>query len=172
MVVLLWLLHQKGLFDPLYDWWEDHVWADEQRHGDMWKHGFDAEVSGIHLKKHHKQEGRHHKHDTQKKRRSVHNENRHNHSERDTDYHYYLHHVHKDKHKHGRTKGTSIMQQIYLDKGQDGHVGHRRRRKEREAIDGLSKVARYSDENPQGHHRNKHELFEERHSKLNAKQRE
>ncbi|KAF7138533.1 hypothetical protein RHSIM_Rhsim07G0093800 [Rhododendron simsii] len=172
VVVLLWLLHQKGLFDPLYDWWEDHVWADEQRHGDMWKHGFDAEVSGIHLKKHHKQEGRHHKHDTQKKRRSVHNENRHNHSERDTDYHYYLHHVHKDKHKHGRTKGTSIMQQIYLDKGQDGHVGHRRRRKEREAIDGLSKVARYSDENPQGHHRNKHELFEERHSKLNAKQRE
>ncbi|XP_058224677.1 protein HAPLESS 2 isoform X3 [Rhododendron vialii] len=172
VVVLLWLLHQKGLFDPLYDWWEDHVWADEQRHGDTWKHGFDAEVSGIHVKKHHKQEGRHHKHDTQKKRRSVHNENRHNHSERDTDYHYYLHHVHKDKHKHGRTKGTSIMQQIYLDKGQDGHVGHRRRRKEREAIDGLSKVARYSDENPQGHHRNKHELFEERHSKLNAKQRE
>ncbi|KAE9459517.1 hypothetical protein C3L33_08577, partial [Rhododendron williamsianum] len=162
----------EGLFDPLYDWWEDHVWADEQRHGDTWKHGFDAEVSGIHLKKHHKQEGRHHKHDTQKKRRSVHNENRHYHSERDTDYHYYLHHVHKDKHKHGRTKGTSIMQQIYLDKGQDGHVGHRRRRKEREAIDGLSKVARYSDENPQGHHRNKHELFEERHSKLNAKQRE
>ncbi|KAI8546373.1 hypothetical protein RHMOL_Rhmol07G0112300 [Rhododendron molle] len=171
-VVLLWLLHQKGLFDPLYDWWEDHVWADEQRHGDTWKHGFDAEVSGIHLKKHHKHEGRHHKHDTQKKRRRVHNENRHNHSERDTDYHYYLHHVHKDKHKHGRTKGTSIMQQIYLDKGQDDHVGHRRRRKEREAIDGLSIVARYSDENPQGHHRNKHELFEERHSKLNAKQRE
>ncbi|XP_062193285.1 protein HAPLESS 2-B-like isoform X4 [Phragmites australis] len=23
VAVLLWLLHQKGLFDPLYDWWED-----------------------------------------------------------------------------------------------------------------------------------------------------
>ncbi|CAA6656318.1 unnamed protein product [Spirodela intermedia] len=24
VTILLWLLHQKGLFDPLYDWWEDH----------------------------------------------------------------------------------------------------------------------------------------------------
>lgn len=172
VVALLWLLHQKGFFDPLYDWWEDLFWADEQRLGDTWKHGFPAEVSGIHLKKHYRQEGRRHKHDTQKKRRSAHNDRRHNHLERDTDYHYYLHHVHKDKHKHGRTKGTSIMQQIYLDKGQDGHVGHRRRRKEKETIDGLSKVARYSDENPEDHYRNRHAPFEERHSKNNAKQRE
>ncbi|KAH7864143.1 hypothetical protein Vadar_026305 [Vaccinium darrowii] len=172
VVALLWLLHQKGFFDPLYDWWEDLFWADEQRLGDTWKHGFPAEVSGIHLKKHHRQEGRRHKHDTQKKRRSAHNDRRHNHLERDTDYHYYLHHVHKDKHKHGRIKGTSIMQQIYLDKGQDGHVGHRRRRKEKEAIDGPSKVARYSDENPEDHYRNRHAPFEERHSKNNAKQRE
>ncbi|KHN13526.1 hypothetical protein glysoja_047840 [Glycine soja] len=30
LLVLLWLLHQKGLFDPLYDWWEDILGADEQ----------------------------------------------------------------------------------------------------------------------------------------------
>ncbi|KAL0749224.1 hypothetical protein Bca101_031227 [Brassica carinata] len=30
--VLLWLLHQKGLFDPLYDWYEDHFDSDHHRH--------------------------------------------------------------------------------------------------------------------------------------------
>ncbi|KAH1226014.1 Protein HAPLESS 2 [Glycine max] len=30
MLVLLWLLRQKGLFDPLYDWWEDILGANEQ----------------------------------------------------------------------------------------------------------------------------------------------
>ncbi|XP_057487000.1 protein HAPLESS 2-like [Actinidia eriantha] len=171
VVVLLWLLHQKGLFDPLYDWWEDHFWADEQRIGHYRKHELDAEASRIHLKKHHKQERRHHKHDTQRKRRSAHNEHMHHHPERDVDYHYYLHHVHKDKHKHGRIKGTSIMQQINLDKGEDGHVGHRRRRKEKNTIEGKSKVTTFSNENQEDHYKNKHVLFDEKHSKLHAKQR-
>ncbi|KAF5954490.1 hypothetical protein HYC85_007346 [Camellia sinensis] len=168
VVVLLWLLHQKGFFDPLCDWWEDYFQADEQRIGNMRKHRYNADVSRIHQKKHHKLQRRHHKYDTQKKRRSFHTEQRHDHSELDTDYYYYLHHVHKDKHKHGKTKGTRIMRQMYLDKGEVDHVGHHRHRKEKEAIEGLSKITRYSDENQTDHYKHKHGPFGEIHSKLHV----
>ncbi|XVF52830.1 hypothetical protein PTKIN_Ptkin05aG0050200 [Pterospermum kingtungense] len=105
VLVLLWLLRQKGFFDPLYDWWEDHFWSDDQRVRDIHKHTIGIGHSHIHAKKHIK--ARHHKHESRYKRRSIHQEHRHNHSERDTgDYYYYLHHVHKDKdkHRHRRVK--------------------------------------------------------------------
>ncbi|KAL7165299.1 hypothetical protein ACSBR2_041067 [Camellia fascicularis] len=168
LVVLLSLLHQKGFFDPLCDWWEDYFQADEQRIGSMRKHRYNADVSRIHQKKHHKLQRRHHKYDTQKKRRSFHTEQRHDHSELDIDYYYYLHHVHKDKHKHGKTKGTRIMWQMYLDKGEVDLVGHHRHRKEKEAIEGLSKITRYSDENQTDHYKHKHGPFGEIHSKLHV----
>ncbi|PSR91515.1 Protein HAPLESS 2 like [Actinidia chinensis var. chinensis] len=172
VVVLLWLLHQKGLFDPLHDRWEDQFWTDEQKSGHARKQEFDAEASRIHLKKHHKQEQRHHKLDTQRERRSVHNEHMHHHPGRDADYHYYLHHVHKDKLKSGRIKGNSIMQQIYIDKGEDGHVGHCRRRKDNYTVEGKSKITTFSNENPEDHYKNKHVLFDEKHFELHAKRRE
>ncbi|RQO84717.1 hypothetical protein POPTR_001G109000v4 [Populus trichocarpa] len=126
VLVLLWLLHQKGLFDPLYDWWEDHLWTDEQRIRDTRRHNKD-----IHVNRHHELGARQHKHNAHKKR-TIHQEHRHRHSGRDTEYYHYLHHVHKDKSKHRGSKKTSVMQQVYLDGVGNTKVGHHGHRKERD----------------------------------------
>ncbi|KAG7956693.1 hypothetical protein I3843_11G136300 [Carya illinoinensis] len=131
VLVLLWLLHQKGLFDPLYDWWEDHFETDNQSSSrDIRRHKIDLDHPRIHVHKHH-EHPRHHKHSAQNKRRSIYNERRHNHSDRETDYNYYLHHVHKDRHKHSRNKNLSTIQQ---------------RKEEREAMKGLLKASRHYEE--------------------------
>ncbi|KAJ7944873.1 protein HAPLESS 2 [Quillaja saponaria] len=124
VLVLLWLLHQKGLFDPLYDWWEDVFGAGDQRTGDLREHRIYEQYHN----KHHRHELRHHKHGAQHRRRSTHNERRHNHSERESDYYYYLHHVQKDKHKHGLSKNLTAIQHI------DDNIGHHKHRKEKETI--------------------------------------
>ncbi|XP_052211669.1 protein HAPLESS 2 isoform X5 [Diospyros lotus] len=164
VVVLLWLLHEKGLFDPLYDWWDHHFRADEQRLCNMQKHGFDADVSKFHIRKHKRQGGRYHMHNIPKKRRSVHREHGHKHSEYDTNYHYHLHHVHKDKHKHGRAMGTNVMQKLYLDKEQDDHTVPRRCRKGNKTIGGLPNITRYiRDENKEDYYKHKNEILREKH---------
>lgn len=116
VLVLLWLLHQKGLFDPIYDWCEDHFWADDQSVNDPRRH-----IAGIHHhhhhhhrhrhhthNKHHKQEAKGHRHGTEDNRRNIPIDHKHKHSDRGTDYNYLLHHVHKEKHKHGRTRMSVI----------------------------------------------------------------
>ncbi|KAL9433621.1 hypothetical protein AB3S75_028448 [Citrus x aurantiifolia] len=133
VLVLLWLLHQKGLFDPLYDWWDDHFQSDNQRIRDFRSRHIDVDHPHVHVRKHHKQEGRHHKLEARRRRCGIHSDHKHKHSDRDTDYYYYLHHVQKDKHKHGRSKNSSVMQQLYLDTGKNDHIGHHRRRKFRES---------------------------------------
>ncbi|XP_040987934.1 protein HAPLESS 2 [Juglans microcarpa x Juglans regia] len=131
VLVLLWLLHQKGLFDPLYDWWEDHFETDNQSSSrDIRRHKIDLDNPRIHVHKHH-EHPRHHKHSAQYKRRSIYNERRHNHSDRETDYNYYLHHVHKNRHKHSRNKNLSTIQQ---------------RKEERETMKGLLKASRHYEE--------------------------
>nr|POE67434.1 protein hapless 2 [Quercus suber] len=132
VLVLLWLLHQKGLFDPLYDWWEDHFGDDNQ----SIRQRNDFDHHHIHVNKH-REQPRHHKHGAHHNRRSNYNERRHNHSGRDTDYNYYLDHVHKEKHKHRRSKHIGSLQQV------DDNIGHHRRRKERETMKGLTKASRY-----------------------------
>lgn len=95
MILLVWLLHENGLFDPIYDWWEDHFWDEEQklRHMRKHHHGIDA--------KHHKKKPKHHHTDGHHKRqRVIDQEHR---------------HTHTDKHKHGRTKGSSNMHPLYGD---------------------------------------------------------
>ncbi|XP_011029203.1 PREDICTED: protein HAPLESS 2 [Populus euphratica] len=126
VLVLLWLLHQKGLFDPLYDWWEDHLWTDGQRIRDTRRHN-----KGIHVNRHHELGARQHKHNAHKKR-TTHQEHRHRHAGRDTEYYHYLHHVRKDKSRHRGSKKTSVMQQVYLDGVGNTKVGHHVHRKERE----------------------------------------
>lgn len=126
--VLLWLLHQKGLFDPLYDWWEDHIWASEDASENIWKHDTNVDLSLIHLKKHHRHEKRHHKHDAQK-RRHIPGEHRRSSLTGESDYHYHLHHVHKDKHKHGRYKSSRILWEAHMGRREDGGARHHRRRK-------------------------------------------
>ncbi|KAF3788499.1 hypothetical protein EJ110_NYTH20000 [Nymphaea thermarum] len=38
VVVVLWLLHQNGLFDPLYDWWDALVGCEDPKNGTKGKH--------------------------------------------------------------------------------------------------------------------------------------
>lgn len=123
-VLLLWLLHQKGLFDPIYDWWEDHKWSYDQS-GNAWKHYGDADNALIR----HGHEKRHHKHGTQR-RHIGHGQHKHNGENR---YDYYLHHVHKDKHRHGRVKNPGMSEQTHLIKGEHNRIRHHRERKERKS---------------------------------------
>lgn len=115
VLVLVWLLHQKGIFDPIYDWWEDHFSIPLGSRSSLMHHSSPHQLK-LHLKRHHhkQHETRHHHH--------LHHHHHHKHQRRTTirhhhthrhptsqgqadDYHYYLHHVHKDN--HGRAKGSS-----------------------------------------------------------------
>ncbi|KAF8379435.1 hypothetical protein HHK36_028870 [Tetracentron sinense] len=130
VVVLLWLLHQKGLFDPLYDLWDDRVEAGKQRTGVDPKHGMDIGHSHI---RSHKHDRKHYKSDAQHKRRSSHYAHhelhKHSHPERGSDY--YLHRVHKDKHKHGRGKSLGSMHQVYSDRRRDENIEYQGRKRYR-----------------------------------------
>ncbi|KAK4338379.1 hypothetical protein RND71_042866 [Anisodus tanguticus] len=117
VIVLLWLLHQKGLFDRLYDWWEDHFSITEDKQTGRWKHSYDADPLGIHHKRIHKNEQRHHKHHAHRRHTRFHNDPRRENLLGETDYHYYLHHVHKDKHKHGKTKSQASQSRFVQGRG-------------------------------------------------------
>ncbi|XP_022881262.1 protein HAPLESS 2 isoform X3 [Olea europaea var. sylvestris] len=132
-VVLLWLLHQKGLFDPLYDWWEDHMWTSEQRNREIGNHGGDADLLLSQYKKNHKHDARHHKHEARNRRRNIHSEHGHNHLIGESSYHHYLHHVHKDKHKHGKIKSSGTVRDIHLSRRDDDDVRYHRKRNERKS---------------------------------------
>ena len=136
MLVLLWLLHQKGLFDPIYDWWEDHFSVDNQSIRDTRRHRIHVNHHHVHDHKHHRQELRHHKYGAHGKRRSVHNVHSHNHPEKGIDYNYYIHHVHKGKHKHGRVRSSSVMQHF------DDNIGQHKQRKEKGTDRKTLKIAR------------------------------
>nr|XP_048320613.1 protein HAPLESS 2 isoform X2 [Ziziphus jujuba var. spinosa] len=110
VLVLLWLLHQKGLFDPIYDWWEDHCWTDNESVRNTRRHRIDIDHHHIHVNKHHQQKVRRQKYSAQYRRRSIHNNHLHNHSERGNDYNFYLHQIHKEKHKRRRSRHSSVMQ--------------------------------------------------------------
>ncbi|EXC34108.1 hypothetical protein L484_010566 [Morus notabilis] len=131
VIVLLWLLHQKGLFDPIYDWWENHCWTDDDGIRDIQRHGTHINHHHhhhIHVNKHSQKHGtrHHHKSGNHHRRKSIHNDHRHNHSEREADYDYYLHHVHKAKLKQGRVRNTRVMQNLV------DNVGQNKQRKDRE----------------------------------------
>lgn len=134
VLVLLWLLHQKGLFDPIYDWWEDHFSADNQNIRDTRRHRSHVNHHHVHDHKHHRQDLRHHKYGAQRKRRSIHTDHRHNHPEKGVDYNYYLHHVHKEKHKHGHIRSLSTMQHL-----EDNIRQQHKQRKERDTDRGYLK---------------------------------
>ncbi|RDX98683.1 Protein HAPLESS 2, partial [Mucuna pruriens] len=125
VLVLLWLLHQKGIFDPLYDWWEDILGADEQIIMDKRKFKIDKGHHHIHDNKHHKQELRHPNYSAQYRRRTS-NEHKHKHSERNSAYFHDLHHGHKEMHKHGHKKKNMDNVQHIVD--HPPHHKHRRKR--------------------------------------------
>ncbi|XP_071689578.1 protein HAPLESS 2-like [Rutidosis leptorrhynchoides] len=109
VVTLVWLLHEYGVFDPIYDWWEDHIWDDEHRIQHIKKHG------------HHKKKPTYHTEGHHKRRKHTHPEQ-------------HVHHAKKNERKHGRIKGTSSTQHpLYMKKGEDDiFVNERRQRKERD----------------------------------------
>nr|GLL36018.1 protein HAPLESS 2 isoform X3 [Ipomoea trifida] len=111
LIVLVWLLHQKGIFDPIYDWWEDHFSVPEGRRSSL-KHHSNPHQLKLHLKKHHHKhhETRHHHHHHHKHQRKTTTR----HPSGEADYRYYLHHVHKDS-RHRRAKGGSsgIKKQVH-----------------------------------------------------------
>ncbi|CAN1186226.1 Protein HAPLESS 2 [Linum perenne] len=132
VLVLIWLLHQKGFFDPLYDWWEDHLGDQKHRrhdHNDLNHH--------IHHGKKHHHHGHHHKHGTtHHRRRSIHVQHN-KHLGTDADYNYYhLHHVNKDRSKHHkrRSRKSSVVHDARLGEMGDDcvrHHGHRGKRERR-----------------------------------------
>lgn len=146
----------KGLFDPIYDWWDDHFRTDNHSIRTTRRHRIDIDhPHHIHVEKHHQHKVRHHKYGAQYKRRSIHGSRMHNHSERGSDYNFYLHQIHKEKHKHRRGRNSSVIEQI----GDD--IGYRKPRKEREANEGLYKMTRYEAKQDQLD-KQKHRLLRDR----------
>ncbi|CAH9147814.1 unnamed protein product [Cuscuta epithymum] len=100
LMVLIWLLHQKGVFDPIYDWWEDHISPlsppPPHHHNQQ-----------VYLKRRHDPHHHHHKHHHHHYRGGR--MTRHPTETGEADYHYFLHHVHKDKDKHSRATKSSLM---------------------------------------------------------------
>ncbi|PHT57955.1 Protein HAPLESS 2 [Capsicum baccatum] len=172
VIVLLWLLHQKGLFDSLYDWWEDHFSITEDRHMSRWKHSYDADPLGSHHKRSHKNEPRHHKHRAHRRHTRSHNDPRRENLLGETDYHYYLHHVHKDKHKHGKTKSSGITKPLRSRKGEDDHMRHHRRINKRETSGGPIITEKRGDVNQEEHLRHKHPILNDTHHKRQSKLKE
>ncbi|MCD7447594.1 Transcriptional activator [Datura stramonium] len=172
VIVLLWLLHQKGLFDPLYDWWEDHFSITEGKHMSRWEQSYDAKPLRIHHKKSHKNEPRHHKHHAHRMRTRFHNDPRRENLLGETDYHYYLHHVHKHKHKHGKTKSSGITKPLRSRKGEDNHMRHYRGINERETSGGPIINKKRGDENQEEYLRNQHPILNDTHYKRQSKWKE
>ena len=124
--MLLWLLHQKGLFDPLYEWWEDHFGEDNSNT----RRRINVDHRQVHDHKDHRHEARQHNYGSRHKRKSTHHDHKHSHFERGSDYHYHLHHVHNDKLKHGRRKSSSVVQKVDENIGYHGQKKQRRTTKE------------------------------------------
>ncbi|CAN4077796.1 unnamed protein product [Withania somnifera] len=165
VIVLLWLLHQKGLFDPLYDWWDDHFSFTEDKHLSRWKHSYNADPLGIHHKRGHKNEQRHHKHHAHRRHTRFLDDPRRENLLGETDYHYNLHHVHKDKHKPGETKRSGITKTLSSRKGEGDHMRHHKQINERENFGGPIKNKKRGDENQEEYLRHKHPILNDTHHK-------
>ncbi|KAF1875087.1 hypothetical protein Lal_00007703 [Lupinus albus] len=152
VLVLLWLLHQKGVFDPLYDWWEDIFGADEQTFVDKRNLEMVTGHHHTHSNKRHKQEHRHPKHGTQYRRR-ISYEHKHRHSERDSNHFDYLHHVQKETHKHSHKKNIVTVQH------HGDNPAHYKHRKEGDTSKGLKLVELK-------HHKERQEKYDKHHGGL------
>lgn len=128
MIVLLWLLHENGVFDPVYDWWEDHFWDDDRKA----QHIRNLQ---LHYKKHHKKEKdpKHHKAHAHahKKGKIKYPEHQHQHQHSHNRFdHDHLHHVKKEKHRHGDEVLKEHHKDKHVsrhDKDKDKHHKHKRR---------------------------------------------
>ncbi|XP_023550534.1 protein HAPLESS 2 [Cucurbita pepo subsp. pepo] len=99
VLVVIWILHQKGLFDPVYEWWEGMFGAKRHPTRPTWKHRGERKhtQSHRHGSRHYQNHG-----SGYHKRRSHESHKKHKHSDRDTDH--FLHHVHRTKDKGGHNR--------------------------------------------------------------------
>ncbi|KAG2312257.1 hypothetical protein Bca52824_023814 [Brassica carinata] len=132
--VLVWLLHQKGLFDPLYDWYEDHFDSDHHHHRLVHPRGHGVNHRHHHRPYHHQLR---HGVKTQKHhRRTIKQRHKHHHCHGQDDdvlqkmlerpdhnaSHYYqqLHRVQKDgkhkQHRHGGKHGVVMPRDVHADR--------------------------------------------------------
>uniref|UniRef100_M4FIF5 Generative cell specific-1/HAP2 domain-containing protein n=1 Tax=Brassica campestris TaxID=3711 RepID=M4FIF5_BRACM len=136
--VLLWLLHQKGLFDPLYDWYEDHFDSDHHHRLLLQQTRENALNHRHHHRRPHHHQHRHgvKTHSHHHRRRVNHRHKHHNHGhdddddvsqkilERDhNDSHYYqnLRRVHKDggkqkQRRRGEKHGIVVPSDVDVDR--------------------------------------------------------
>lgn len=142
--VLVWLLHQKGLFDPLYDWYEDHF---DSEHHHRLVHTREHDVNHRHHHRPHHHQLRHGVKTHTQHRRTTQQRHKHRHHRGQDDdvnlqkmlertdnneSHYYqqLHRVHKDgKHKQHRRVGKHGIVM-----SRDVHADRRRRERLKEEI--------------------------------------
>ncbi|KAL5098895.1 hypothetical protein RYX36_003222 [Vicia faba] len=128
---------QKGLFDPLYDWWEDSFGADEQFISDKHRVKINQAHHHIHENKHHKQEPRHTNRRTPNRQKtSYEHHHKHKHSERNSDH---LHHVQKEMHKHRQKKHMGSLQH----NDDNNPAQHHKHRKEQDPSTGLIKELKH-----------------------------
>ncbi|CAN6867949.1 unnamed protein product [Brassica oleracea] len=105
--VLLWLLHQKGLFDPLYDWYEDH---------------FDSDHHRLLLQTRENALNHHHHH-----RRPHHHQHRHGVKTHNHHHRRRVNHRHKH-HNHGHDDDDDVLQKILERDHHDSHYYQNLRR--------------------------------------------
>ncbi|XP_010538793.1 PREDICTED: protein HAPLESS 2 isoform X2 [Tarenaya hassleriana] len=114
--IVVWLLHQKGLFDPIYDWCDDHFGSPDYHHGRF--HTLNSDRRRHHHGHHHRRVETQHRRRTATNRKKTRHHHHHHRKEdqeddveqqRDPEYYdYYIHHVRKDggvgvgKQKHRR----------------------------------------------------------------------
>lgn len=109
VVVLLWLLHEKGFFDPVYDWWDDRYGEGTQKnvkHTKGTRHYGEDHAHGRDMKHHYEEKRRRRSHTHHVLHKHGHSditiEDRHHHHRHDSHLH-----VHKEspKHKHSGRHG-------------------------------------------------------------------
>ncbi|KAL9239544.1 hypothetical protein vseg_013854 [Gypsophila vaccaria] len=167
VLVLLWLLHQKGFFDPIYDWWEDLCWDDERTKNYAERHRVHVTHDhGRHRKQAHHHH-HHHRHDMSHKHRRNLIEHRHHHHPRPhrplNDHNHYLHQVHKDKQKHSRHRSVGMIHELRLDKAQDHELQHQGHGNDRKAMKRTTKFRIHDDEDFHEPNKDDHHLLDERH---------
>ncbi|KAL2348073.1 hypothetical protein Fmac_002073 [Flemingia macrophylla] len=123
---------QEGLFDPLYDWWEDILGADDHIIIDKGKFKIDKGHHHMHDNKHHHKQELRHPNYTAQHRRKTSSEHKHKHSERNYDY---FNHARKEMHKRGNKKKNMDNVQHHVD-----HPAHHKHRKKQESSKKLDEV--------------------------------
>lgn len=160
VMVLVWLLHQKGFFDPLYDWWDDHYKSGNRHHHHSHpKHRQHDEA--VMRKGHHISSG-HHKHRHSAKPRRGHGDH-HNH-----DRYLNVNNQHHNKYRsrnnpaeqHGSNLNTDF-EDYMRERAYDHH-----RHKKNALVLGMSHVKRNDDYKRRKHNKPKQDrIHEHAHSK-------